>query len=127
MPTFNGQNIFGTACVVLSEPMPAAIQMRSYPGVRGWEKLSLGDRGITHKVTGQLVGNTTYDLGSAMLVIFPLVVASISGVFFDDLHGLNWPNTFIQSFRFTEPAAPTPGWGYTQGYEAALMTILSPF
>jgi hypothetical protein len=126
MPLFNGADLFGIAVVVSPEPTPPAIQLNTYCGVSGSEKLWMGDRGSVHKLTGEFWGATPYDIGQAYLTIHYLIIQATAGVFYDDTMGLTWPNSYITGFRFTGPTAVTPGWGYTRSYECNIVSLLSP-
>jgi hypothetical protein len=99
MPTFNGQNIFGTAVRVRRNAAERAIQQNSYGGLSGVEALDMGSRGRVTTVTGRFICQDAATLNSAIL-LFESYVDGNSYDFVDQF-GNVWPSVMLVEFNLT--------------------------
>lgn len=110
-PTLDGEQVFGTACHVVLEPNPRAIQRDSYAGQNGYTTLDGGSRGGRFRVSGVIVAPdlaTLFSYESALLGY-----ADGQQHAFTDTQGRSWPYVIFSGVyrpHHEGPKATDFGW-----------------
>ena len=100
MATFNGVDLFGDACTVVTVFTPKRRQVTRYPGVNGKVWKDLGDDGGTSVVSGFIYAANAATLATIEATIDTIQTGGAAGLFVDN-YGNSYSNTILDLF---EPA-----------------------
>jgi hypothetical protein len=123
-PTFNEATIFGDAVEMHHDDPPNAVQVNHYPGVRGIERLDMGETATMIQVKGVFYADTPEDLAIVIQTMRTLKQEATLGTLVDT-DGTSWDNAVIDSMRITSRGVYAPGWGWTRSYEARIILLNS--
>ena len=97
MPSFGGENIFGTAVAMRTADNPRERQINSFFGIGGLETLDGGARGRYTEVTGVLLGTPATGLAGAE-ALFRSFNDGVARTLVDS-SGTVWTNVRLDSFQ----------------------------
>lgn len=118
-PTFDGLDIFGTACHVVHEPVPIAVQKDAYFGISGLTSLTGGSRGRTFHISGVLVSGDLPGVIAAEALL--LSYADGIGRLFIDTQEREWPNVIFEGEYRPNPEGPKiTDFGWCLPYQCVL-------
>jgi hypothetical protein len=119
--TFNGQNIFGTAVVVMGPNInPRRDQKNNFPGLNGTESLDMGDSGCHTTVQGRLYGASLGDISNAILLLLSYYDGRAYTLVTPEG---TWPNVKLESVQIESRGERDPNLGYTRRYTARLFHL----
>lgn len=116
MPSYNGVNIFGTSVRMATGVLNPAVQMNTFFGLSGVEKLSGGFRGRVTNVTGVLRGATAEELG-AKERLFQSYADGL-GRPLVDMYGFEWQDVTLESYNPVGRVLQDPYGVYYRNYQA---------
>jgi hypothetical protein len=121
MPSFGGNNIFGTAVSMVTSDNPRANQINAFFGLSGLESLDGGMRGRVTLATGLLYGTSPASLASAE-GLFRSFNDGAARMLVDTL-GASWPNVCLISFQPQGRVRQSPTGVLFRSYQARFLHL----
>jgi len=123
MATFNGQNIFDSAVIMVTRSQPAQIQTNSYPMINGLETVNLGSRGRITEVQGYLSGASVQALAARAGLWRNLMESAVTGPLVTT-DGTLFPYVYLAAFQESDRLLSIAGGGYLRAYSATFVHLV---